>query len=92
MPINNLSQSGMILQEDLLDDLAAAKSAKADAGHGLSGVSDCKVELRAPDSIDLNVVARRTVWQVEGKPITVDGKAVRGGLGQADWYQSSTFK
>jgi hypothetical protein len=65
---------------------------RADARVGLPGVSEYKVELRAPDSIDLNVVARRTVWEIERKPITVDGKAVRGGLGQADWYQASTFK
>lgn len=80
----------LTLTFDERDD--AALIAAADARHGLPGVSEYKVELRAPDSIDLNVVARRTIWEIERKPITVDGKPVRGGLGQADWYQSSTFK
>jgi len=70
----------------------AALIAAADARHGLPGVSEYKVEPRSPTSIDLSVVARRTVWEIERKPITVGGKAVRGGLTQTDWYRSSTFQ
>jgi len=65
--------------------------ADAEARHGLPGASEYKVELRAPDSLDLNVVARRTTWVIEGKPIKVDEKAVRGGRTQPDWHVSSTF-
>jgi hypothetical protein len=86
----NVKDKKLTLTFDERED--AELIAAADARHGLPGVSEYKVELRARDSIDLSVVARRTVWHVEGKPIKVDGKAVRGGRDQADWYQSSTFK
>jgi hypothetical protein len=75
---------------DKRDD--AALIAAAEARLGLPGVSELKVEQRAADSIDLSVVARRTVWEIHKQPIKVGGKDVRGGRTQADWYQSSTYQ
>jgi len=66
--------------------------ADAKLQHGLPESSDFTVAQRGGGSLNLDVVARRTTWVIENKVIKVGGKAVRGGRGQADWYQSSTFK
>ena len=66
--------------------------ADAKLQHGLPESSEFTVSQPGGGSLRVDVVARRTTWVIENQVIKVGGKAVRGGRGQTDWYQSSTFK
>ena len=66
--------------------------ADAKLQHGLPESSEFTVAQPGAGSLRVDVVARRTTWVIEDQVIKVGGKDVRGGRGQADWYQSSTFK